>query len=137
MQFPTSAQVLFELVDGLYIEYRANRLKDSIFAEYRDFPWTHAQRKTLETLLRRELESLVTDILGMFDDEEFIMPSASVPDGPVGFTIHSVHLAEDNEGIDIGYAGGTVKEGPDIRAGNTPYAIMWSEYLRQKAGPDS
>lgn len=123
------AQVLFELIDQ-DIEYRAKRIKDGIFSEARHLDWTPEQRKTIPAIIRNELDGLISDILGTFDDHSFIMPT--VPGGPVGYTIHSVYLAEDGEGREIGYAGGSVKEGPDIKVDNIFYMGMWRDYLRRK-----
>ena len=50
MELPVSTQALFDLIDG-ELEYRARRIKNRVFSEYRELAWTPEQRQKLQPLL--------------------------------------------------------------------------------------
>ena len=104
----SSALVLFDLVDRR-LGYAAKAIRNRIFSEYKDMPWTPEQRTVLEPLVRRELDSLVQGVLGLLDNVGGVLPNEAP-----GWTICDL------------------QDGTDIRDGNRDYADMWLEFLSRK-----
>ena len=104
----SSALVLFDLIDRR-LGYAAKAIRNRIFSEYKDMPWTPEQRTVLEPLVRRELDSLVQGVLGLLDNVGGIPP-----DETSGWRICNR------------------QDGTDIRDGNLDYADMWLKFLNQQ-----
>ena len=103
-----SAQILFELIDQR-LDDTARETRNQVFSIYRDVPWTPEQRKVLQPLIRKELDTLVLRILNLFDNVGGVLP-----DEVSGWTINDADTDTD------------------ISIDNADYANMWREYLSHK-----
>ena len=119
MRFPTDAQVLFELIDH-ELGYTAEQMRNQIFSLYRDKAWTPEERKVLAPVIRKELDSLLHRLLGIFGNIGGVIPDNS--EGVIGYAIHSYQDAPD----------GSVIKGSDISFNEMDYADMWLDYLEGK-----
>jgi hypothetical protein len=128
-ELSTPARVLFELIDER-LDYHAKQIRNRVFSEYRDLPWTHEQRKTLQPLVRKELEWLVTRILEICDNIGGVIPDTT--DGTIGYTIRNVYVIDDSDELDIDEIEEHVREGSDIRTEHMDYADLWRHYLIDK-----
>ncbi|MBN1315511.1 MAG: hypothetical protein JXA42_08585 [Anaerolineales bacterium] len=102
-----SALDLFKLIDG-ELDYAARAIKNRIFSEYRDMPWTHEQRIKLQPLVRKELDMLIMGLLGDIDNVGCVLP-------------------DDYSGWLI-----TDRDNQDIRDENQDYCDMWYVFLSGK-----
>lgn len=119
------AQILFERID-YDLDYYAEEIRDRVFSEYRDMPWTHEHYQVLQPLIHKELESLVYSILKNFDNVGSVLPEGS---GVLGYRLKAVPYEETTNGPlpEI-----ITKAEIDIRTGYDDYCEMWWDYLRQK-----
>jgi len=102
-----SALDFFKLIDG-ELDRAAKEIKNRVFSEYRNMPWTHEQRMKLQPLVRKELDYLMLGLLGDIDNVGCVLP-------------------EDYYGWLI-----TNRDNQDIRDENQDYSDMWFEFLYEK-----
>ena len=103
-----STHILFELINQ-ELEGAAKAICNRIFSEYQEISFSSEQRRILQPLIRKELESLIQGILGLFDNVGGILP-----DNIEGYVICDAQTDTD------------------IRDSNLDYADMWIEYLLRK-----
>jgi len=95
----------------------AHHLRRRIFSTYRDMPWTDDHRRAMEPLLRTELDYVVTQILGIFDN----IGCDRVPGGVLGYAI--TVLPDDTAGM------GDDDMGVPLLPDGQDYADAWRDYL--------
>lgn len=120
MEPSQASRVLFELIDH-EVEWHAKEIRNRVFSEYRDVPFTAEQRKVLQPLIRAQLDVLMQSVLEIFDNVGGVIPDT--PDGLIGYTIRSMHYDEQS---------GEGHEGPRIGDDIMDYSAMWSSYLQDK-----
>jgi hypothetical protein len=122
------ARTLFELIDK-DLDRTAKAIRNRVFSQYRDMPWTDEQYRVLQPLIRKELNSLVRSILGIFDNVGSVLPENS---SVLGYTIKALpyELAPHEE---VPLQTYVHKDEVDIHD-DLGYGEMWSKYLREKAG---
>lgn len=108
-----SAQVLFELIDRK-IDEAAKETRNQIFSMSRNMPWTPEMRKTLQPIIRQELESFILQVLKLCDNVGGVLPEEVS-----GWTICDA------------------SDGADIATNDADYADMWRDYLLRKTATDT
>src|SRR5687767_14545537 len=124
MDIPKPAKLLFQLIDQ-DLDYCARALRQSIFSAYRDRPWTHQQRESLQPLLQPILADLIEHIPGVCNNIGGVIPDNN--QDIVGYNIKAVVYPDDLEadayGEDDGY------REIDISDGYPDYNVLWRIYL--------
>jgi hypothetical protein len=125
MTLSVPAQVLFQLLDA-DIEYWSDRMRRDVFSLYRDMPWTHEQRKLLQSVVRKALEDFVWRALTNLNNVGGVIPDNAAD--VVGFRILA-HCHDEDGSIPEAEP----KHPDDIGDGYTDYSDLWREYLIDKA----
>lgn len=100
-----SSRMLFQLLD-VQLDEAAKSIANRVFAECQDLAWTPEYRRSVRSHIRQELNFLVWNILGSFDNVGGVLP-----DEIEGFKIIN---KQDNT---------------DVRHEHDDYADMWQAYL--------
>lgn len=130
MEDSVAAQTLFELF-AQRIDDSTEALRNGVFSEYRDIPWTSEQRKVLQPLIRAELERLAYNLLKVFDNVGGVIPE--VPDVTNACNVQNIIIYYVGEHEDMEY----VTDDPDIRTLPMDYADMWMRFLKDKAAAET
>ncbi len=116
MSDPTETLLL--LVDQA-AEDAAHHIRDRVFSAYRDLPWTDDQRRQLQPIIRREVDTFIYRLRSTFDNAGGVLP-----DGVLGYQISAM--------LDDGLE--TVTE---IGTGYDDYGAIWLDYLLRKPESDA
>ncbi len=119
------AEVLFEQING-QLDHYTKRIRNRVFSEYRDIPWTREQYQVLQPLIRRELDLLIQSILERLDNIGGVLP-----DGILRYNIQAKPY-DLVERTDMPLPEIIEKDEVNIREGNADYATMWVDYLDQR-----
>ena len=112
------ADILFEQIDK-ELDNTAKQLRNRLLSRFRDVPWTPEQYRSMQPLIREELDYFMYQFLNSLDNAGCVLP-----DGVLGFEIRALDYGEHG---DI--------SGVSIRDGAFPdYGDMWQEYLIWKQG---
>jgi hypothetical protein len=110
------AEILFKHIDN-ELNNAARKIRNKIFSHFRDIPWTPEQYRSLQPILREELNYIIQHLLDSLENKGSILP-----EGVLGFEIRAHDYDEIGNFIDI-----------PIREGAFPdYGDMWWEYLHKK-----
>ncbi len=110
------ADILFKNIDD-EIDYAARKMRNRIFSHFRDIPWVPEQYRSLQPIIREELNYMIRSFLNSLDNVGSVLPESVL-----GYRIIAIDYDENGEPIDI-----------PIREGAFPdYGEMWWEYLMGK-----
>lgn len=110
------ANLLFEHFDK-ELDNAEKRLRNRIFAHFREINWTSEQYKSLQPIIREELDDLVCFLLNSLDNVGGVLPEKVL-----GFEIRAYDYDPD----------GAISSFP-IREGAFPdYGDIWNEFLQDK-----
>jgi hypothetical protein len=127
MDIPAPANLLFQLIDQ-DLDYFAKALRQAVFSNYRDLPWTHEQRESLQPLLQPILAQLIDHILGVCNNIGGVIPDND--EDIIGYRIKAVVYPEDSEAG--GYEEANEYRETDISDGYIDYRELWRIYLYNK-----
>ena len=127
MDIPAPAKVLFQLIEQDLDRY-ATAIRQSIFSTYRDLPWTHEQRQSLQPLIQPILADLIEHILGTCNNIGGVIPDND--EDIIGYSIKAVIYPVDVEAD--GYGEADEYREIEISDGYTDYPVLWRIYLDNK-----
>ena len=103
------ADEFFDIIEEV-VQSTERSLRNRIFSSFRDFPWTPDQREELNRILHDELDMMINNLLGSFDNIGGVLPEHHP-----GYLI-----CRDEEPLS------------DIRSSTDDYATLWWEYVQTK-----
>jgi hypothetical protein len=110
------ADILFEEFNSI-ADRMSKEIRTRIFSQYREIQFSPEQYKQLQPLIRKELDSLIYQLLGTFENVGCVLP-----EGAIGYEILKFDVDQDGRTISV-----------PIREGAFPdYCDLWDTFLNEK-----